>query len=335
MNPARILVLIVNHRTAPLTVQAIEAILPEVRARGDAQILVVDNASNDGSAAAIAATIVRLAAADICTLLELDTNLGFAGGNNAGLDHYRRTVAGEERRRWPDYVWLLNPDTIAQPDALSALVDFMEQRPEVGLTGGRCLRSDGTMRPSAFRFHSPMSELLSALDMGPICRLLQRHDVVMPPGDSPFRAEWLSGSHLMIRGSVLERIGPLDAKYFLYFEETDFCARAAAAGFEVWHVPQSRIIHLGGASTGQSEFDQPERRPRYWFESRVRFFARRHGLATTHLANLLWLIAAPIGKLWRVARGRAGHEPPRLWRDFLIYNYGPGGLMYRIARIAG
>lgn len=334
MNLAPILVLIVNYRTALLTVQAIEAIMAEVRERGDAAILVVDNGSDDGSAETLGAAIEQLGAQDICSLLALKTNVGFAGGNNAGLVHYRRMAAAVARETWPDHVWLLNPDTIAEPGALGALVDFLEKKPQAGLAGGRCLRPDGSIRPSAFRFHSPIGEFISALDVGIVRRLLARHDVVIPIHDQPCRAEWLSGSNLMIRGSVIDRIGLLDARYFLYFEETDFCARAADAGFEAWHVPASRITHLGGQSTGLTESGPARRRPRYWFESRARFFLRRHGLLATHFANLLWLLASPVGAAWAHLRRRKRGDPPKLWWDFLTYNYGRGGLMYRTGEIA-
>ncbi|RYD93299.1 MAG: glycosyltransferase family 2 protein [Sphingomonadales bacterium] len=320
MIPAPILVLIVNYRTPALTAQAVEAIAPEVRARGDAHIMVVDNGSADGSAAAIEAVIGALDIGGFCSLLALDTNDGFAAGNNAGLEHYRQTASA-----WPELVWLLNPDTIAEPGALTALVDFLREKPEAGLAGGRCLQPDGRIRPSAFRFHSPLGEFVTALDLGPLRRLWAGHDVVMPIEDRPFRAEWLSGSHLIIRGAVLNRIGLLDSRYFLYFEETDYCARAADAGFAAWHVPASRVVHLGGQSTGPAS----QRRPRYWFASRARFFLRRYGVARTHLANLLWLIAAPPGALLARIRGRPRRDPPRLWRDFLVHYYGRGGLMYR------
>lgn len=334
MNLAPILVLIVNYRTAALTVQAIKAVLPEVRERGDASIVVIDNGSDDGSARILAVAIERLDAQDICSLLTLPTNVGFAGGNNAGLVEYRRIAASAGRESWPEHVWLLNPDTIAEPRALSALVDFLGEKPEAGLAGGRCLRPDGSIRPSAFRFHTPVSEFLKALDVGVLRRLLKRHDVVMPIRNEPFRADWLSGSHLMIRGSVIDRIGMLDERFFLYFEETDFCARAADAGFEAWHVPASRVTHLGGRSTGLTELGPAMRQPRYWFESRARFLLRRHGVAATHAANLLWLMASPVGGAWARIRGRRRRDPPRFWWDFLAHNYGRGGLMYRSASIA-
>lgn len=333
MLPAPILVLIVNYRTATMTARALQAILGEVRARGDTSIIVVDNGSRDGSIETLAAAIQRLEAADICTLLPLEANLGFAGGNNAGLEHYRQIATSKGRGAWPEYVWLLNPDTIAEEGALSALIDFLRAKSGAGLAGGRCLRSDGSTRPSAFRFHSPMGEFITALDIGILSRCLSRYDIVIPVAGSPIRSEWLSGAHLVIRGSVLQRIGNLDAHYFLYFEETDFCARAAEAGFEAWHVPASRVVHFGGQSTGLTEPGTSSRQPRYWFESRARFFLRHHGVGATHMANLLWLAAMPIGRLWARLRGRPRHGPQLFWYDFLRYNYGPGGLMYQTRQI--
>ena len=330
MMTAPILVLIVNYRTAALTVRAVEAIADEVRARGDAHVLVVDNGSGDGSAEIIAAAIAP-EHAGLCSVLALDDNLGFAGGNNAGLAHHARTAGAG---RPPDFVWFLNPDTVAAPNALGTLVDFLDSRPEAGIAGGLCLRPDGTVRHSAFRFHSPLGELTAALDLGPLRRLLWRHDVVVPVGDSSQRVDWVSGAHFMIRGTLLDRIGALDPRYFLYFEETDLCARAADAGFETWHVPASRVTHIGGQATGMTENRERARRPRYWFASRARFLLRRHGLAATHLANLLWLLASPPGALLARLRGRPRHDPPRLWRDFLLHYYGPGGLMYRARDLA-
>ena len=185
MIPAPILVLIVNYRTPALTIQAINAIAGEVKSRGDTHLLVVDNGSRDGSAATIVTAIGELNVSGCCSLLALETNIGFAAGNNAGLDHYRHIAAASGGDPWPEFVWLLNPDTIAEPDALGALVGFLAERPEAGLAGGRCLNPEGTVRHSAFRFHSPVSEFVAALDLGPLRRLLWRHDVVMPIENRP------------------------------------------------------------------------------------------------------------------------------------------------------
>jgi GT2 family glycosyltransferase len=329
MISSSILVLIVNYRTAALSLQAVKAILPEIRERGDTHILIVDNGSGDGSAMSIGRALAMTGVGDCVSLLAIDENHGFAAGNNAGLDHYRARTG-----QWPDYAWLLNPDTIAEPKALSDLVAFLEKRPDAGLAGGRCLRPDRTIRPSAFRFPTVLNEFTSTLDFGPLRSLLARHDIIMPIRDTPIRADWLSGSNLLIRGTVFDRIGMLDPAYFLYFEETDFCARAVAAGFEAWHVPASRIIHIGGRATGITEHRPAARRPRYWFASRARFLLRRYGILKTHLANILWLMSAPLGQLIARLRGRHRDATPHLWRDFLFHYYGRNGLMYDPRRLA-
>jgi len=329
MIAAPILVLIVNHRTPALAVQAAEAVVPELLARGDGHVLIVDNGSADGSAEEIGGAIAARGLGDCVSLLALADNGGFAAGNNAGLAEYRR-----EAGRWPDFAWLLNPDTVARPGALGALLDALGRQPEAGIAGGRCLRPDGTLRPSAFRFPSPLGEFTAALDIGALRRRFARHDILAPVGDAPRRVDWVSGAHLLIRGALFDRIGLLDEGYFLYFEETDYCARAAKAGFEIWHVPGSEVVHIGGASTGLAEAGSSSPGSPYWFASRARFLLRHRGLAATHLANLLWLLATPPGRAWTWLRGRPRRDPPRLWRDFLMTYYGPGGLMYRARQIA-
>lgn len=323
--PAPILIVIVNYRTPECTAAALSAIAPEVVARSDAHVVVVDNGSGDASVTIIEDSIRRLGAAFWCTLLPLADNRGFAAGNNAGIARYRDDTGG-----LPRLIWLLNPDSIAQPDALGALLDFMGAHPEAGIVGGRCLWPDGGIRHSAFRFPSPASEALAALDFGALNGLFADHVVAMPIFDTPCRADWVGGAHMMIRGEAYERLGPMDEGYFLYFEESDYCARAADAGIARWHVPASSIVHIGGQATGVTGKGRPrDRRPRFWFASRARFFIRQHGVAATHLANLLWLLLYPPGFLLARLRGRPRHDAPRLWRDFLRHYYGPGGLMYR------
>lgn len=325
MDPVRLLVAIVNYRTSGLALDAVAAIADEVRARGDTHVVVVDNDSRDGSPEAIAAGIAERGFGDWCTLVPLDRNGGFAAGNNAAVRwHQAQTGA------LPELVWLLNPDTRAHPGALGALVDFLTAHPRAGICGSRCLWEDGRIWASAFRFHSPRSELNDALQFGPVTRLLGDVEIALPPSDAPRRVDWVSGTSFMITRALIERIGLMDDGYFLYFEETDYCARAEAAGFETWTVPASRVTHIGGQSTGVTGTARAQkRRPRYWFFSRGRFFTHRYGVAGTHLANFLWLTGRPFGRLIAWLRGRPTDDPPHLWRDFLTAYYGPKGLMYR------
>ena len=96
----------------------------------------------------------------------------------------------------------------------------------------------------------------------------------------------MTGACLMVRSELLRQVGLLDEGYFLYFEEMDFCARARRAGWSIWHVPASRVVHLGGAATGINA--GRKRRPRYWYDSRRRFFVRNYGIASLALADMLW-----------------------------------------------
>lgn len=330
MMPVSVLVTIVSYRTADLSIDALAALAPEVVARGDTYVVVVDNGSGDGSVERIAAAIAARGFGGWCTVIA-EANGGFAAGNNNGLRHYRRAFgrAGEDAPI-PEFVWLLNPDTVPQPGAIGGLVDFMRAHPDVGIAGGRCCWPDGRVRHSMFRFHSPRRELMAAIGFGPMTQLLGGDTVSMGVADQPMRVDWVSGSSLMIRRDVIETIGMMDEGYFLYFEETDYCARAADAGFACWSVPESRIIHIAGQSTGVTgTAGRANRRPLYWFESRGRLFLSRYGAARTHLANLAWILGFPIGRLLAALRRRPRSEPPFFWWDFLRAAYGPHGIMYR------
>jgi GT2 family glycosyltransferase len=330
MKPVSVLVVIVNYRTPVLALGAAAALEADIAERGDAHVVIVDNGSGDDSAATIARGIEERGYGDWCSLLAETRNGGFAAGNNVGIAWYRH-----ETGMLPDYAWLLNPDTIAEPGALGALVDFLRDHPEVGLAGSRCLEPDGTVWPSAFRFQSPRTELNAAINFGPITRLLGNPVIAPPQPESPARTDWVSGTSMMVRREVLERVGPMDEGYFLYFEETDYCARAAEAGFQSWTVPASRVKHIGGQATGVTgEQRAQKRRPRYWFASRARFLIHQYGVGRTHLANLLWLAGYPLGRLIAGLRGRKSDDPPRFWRDFLLAYYGPAGIMYAPAKRA-
>ena len=324
MLPARVLIVIVNYRTPELALGVLKSLAPEVTARGDTHVVVIDNGSDDGSAKTIADGIAARDFGYWSTAVAMPDNRGFSAGNNAGVAWYREKVGA-----LPDFVWLLNPDTRAWPDAIGALVRFLDTHPEAGIAGGHALWEDGRVWTGGFRFLSPCSEFVDALEFGLLRRMARSCAVVMPAAERPMQTDWVSGASMMIRRQVIEKIGPMDEGYFLYFEETDYCAQAAAAGFACWIVPDSRVTHIGGQATGITGGTKSEkRRPRYWFASRARFMRRHHGTAKTHLANLLWLIGTPIGRGVVATRG-GDTRPPHLWRDFLVANYGPDGVMYR------
>src|SRR6185436_9754161 len=130
--------------------------------------------------------------------------------------------------------------------------------------------------------------------------------------------DWVVGASMMIRREVFDAIGLFDPKYFMYFEEVDFCIRAQRAGFSIWTVPASEIVHLVGQSSGiQIGAAQQKRRPRYWFESRHRFFLRHYGLARTVLADLAFAWGYSMHRIINALRMRPRGDPPWLLWDFL------------------
>ena len=311
-------IIIVNYRTAALVVDCLRSLQPEIEAHGNTVVTIVDGASGDDSVAALEVAC-READWTWVRVLALDVNGGFAYGNNAGIETALAEADG------PEYVWLLNPDTYVRPGALMRLVDFMEARPEVGIAGSRLENPDGSPRFATFRFASPWSELEASARCGPVSRLLQGQRINPPIRDEAHATDWVSGASLLVRRQVFDDIGMLDAAYFLYYEEADFCLRAARAGWAIWHVPDSRVVHLVGQASGVTGARRNERRrPGYWFASRRRYFHKNHGVWTARAADALWLLGYA---LWTARRWvtRSPHiDPPRLARDFCRWSLRPG-----------
>jgi GT2 family glycosyltransferase len=308
---SRLLVVIVNYRTADLAVVGLRALAPDAAALPRLRAVVVDNASGDGSVDRLAT-----AARDYpwATVLPLAENRGFSAGNNAAI---RPALASADR---PDYVVLLNPDAEVRPGAVTELVGFMESHPDVGLAGARLEDPDGTPQRSAFRFPTVLGELENGVRLGLLTRLLSKYVIAPPVPTEPCRTDWLSGACLMVRRAVFDAIGLLDEGYFLYFEEVDFCRRAAAAGWPCWYVPAARVVHHVGSSTG---WGKPGRRPRPWFASRRRYFRRHLGTARALLADLLWAGGYATFRLRRLLQGKPDTDPQHLLGDFVRFAFSP------------
>lgn len=275
-------IVIVNYRTPGLAVDCLRSLASQVECLGGGRVLVMDNASGDGSAERIHAAIGSEGWSEWAEAVALDRNGGFAFGNNAGI---RMALAARETA---DYVMLLNPDTIVRQGAIRALVEFMDSHPDAGIAGSLLETPAGGVDCSAHRIHSPLSELDGGARLGLLSRLLSRHVVSPPMLDVPHPCDWVSGASMLVRRQVIEDIGLMDEGFFLYFEEVDYCWRARRAGWEVWYVPRSRVLHLEGAATGIKT--AAKRRAGYWYDSRRRFFIKHYGIAGLLLADALWTI---------------------------------------------
>lgn len=204
-----------------------------------AEIIVVDNASGDGTPEMIGIDFPEV------RLIASETNLGFSGGNNRGI------AAATGRQ-----ILLLNPDTLLPPGELKKCVDFLDDQPEsVGAMSCRVESPDGSLQLTCSRrLITPWSETCRALLLD---RLFSQVDFFNPEPELRWDrqetrdVECLLGAFMLIRRSVLESVGPLDERFFLMYEDVDWCKRCRDAGFRLVFWPDARITHLGGQSWKQ------------------------------------------------------------------------------------
>jgi N-acetylglucosaminyl-diphospho-decaprenol L-rhamnosyltransferase len=322
MSSLNLLVVIVNYRTAGLTIDCLRSLEAEVRAVAGwrVRVVVTDNCSGDDSVTSLEAGVRDHGFSDWVGIEPLDRNGGFAYGNNAAI---RPALEATDP---PDYVWLLNPDTIVRPGALAALVDFLENHPAVGIAGSRLVNREGTAEWSAFRFPTVLGELEGGVRLGLVTRILSRWVISSPAPLVASRCDWSSGASLMVRRAVFEAIGLLDENYFMYFEEVDFCRRAHGAGWAAWYVPQSEVVHLAGQSSGVTDRQRERKRlPGYWFQAR-RYYNKKHlGPVRAALADLVWSLGFSSFRVRQWLFRKPDTDPESMLRDFVHYNFFPNG----------
>ncbi|MCB4858160.1 glycosyltransferase family 2 protein [Sphingobium sp. PNB] len=306
-----VLIAVVNYRTDGLVVDCLSSLAGEIETYTQARVVIVDNASSDGSAERIEDAIRNRGWSDWASLVRSERNGGFAYGTNLA-------IASAPAGFVPSFIWLLNPDTRVRPGALHALIGFMRAHPQAGIAGSLIEDADGIVWPYAFRFPSIASEIERGARLGLVSRLLRHAAVLRRVGERPTRVDWVSGASMMIRAGVLDAIGPLDEDYFLYFEETDFCLRANRVGWQCWYVPDARVLHIAGQSTGLTgKGAVVSRLPRYWFESRRHYFVKNHGRAYAVCADLAWMTVHAAWRLRRKLQSLPDPDPAHLLSDFL------------------
>lgn len=313
LGATRLTIVVLNYRTPALAVDCLHSLVDEVAALPGTQVVVVDNASNDGSVEQIQSAIAAENWGSWVTFLPQEHNGGYAAGNNAAI---RPALATDLPS---DYILLLNPDTVIRPGAIKTLLRFMQAHPEVGIAGSRLEDPDGTPQRSAFRFPSFLSEFESGLRLGLVSKLLARWVVAPPVRDEAHPTDWVAGASMIVRRQVFADAGLMDEKYFLYFEELDFCLAAQRAGWPCWYVPESRVVHYVGQSSGISDLRlKPKRRPTYWFDSRRRFFVKNYGWAYAILTEAAWIVGFVLWRVRRVIQQKPDLDPPNFLSDFWL-----------------
>jgi GT2 family glycosyltransferase len=244
------------------------------------EVIVVDNASRDGSAA-----MVRNEFPDV-RIIASANNLGFAGANNLAF--------AEATGR---YVVLLNSDAFLRPGTLARAVAQMDAEPTVGLAGGLLVGRDGHWQPSARLFPSLFNDCLSLTGLSArfrSSRLFGRADRTWADPKQPTDTDWVPGAFSIIRAEVLNTIGHFDPRFFLYYEEVDLCRRIKAAGYRVAYWPDLEVVHIGGESSKtvrRLSLSSSGSQLTLWRMRSALLYYRKHHSAQTRLvmfAETLW-----------------------------------------------
>ncbi len=264
-NPPRdvtLAIILLSWNTAGLLADCLRTI-PAGAAGITCHIIVVDNASTDGSADMVAQEFPTV------QLIRSAVNLGFAGGNNLGIRVADPAIP---------YVLLLNSDTLVKPGALTALVRFMDEHPEAGIVGPRLLRPDGTPQPYAFGSDpTPLYLLRRGLK-----RLLFRRYLHDWATDKTLTVDWVSGACMLVRRAAIEQVGLLDENMFMYFEDNEWCLRMRKAGWKVYYNPQVEIVHFGGQSLKKNLKAQQA-----YYHSLEYFYGKHYGTLTRLALNVM------------------------------------------------
>lgn len=255
-------VILVSYNTIEMTKMALSHLVASSH-DVEMEVIIIDNDSKDCSVEVLRREYPQV------TLIENKTNVGFGRANNQALPH----IKGR-------YVLLLNTDAFVESDTVSKTIRYMDENPQCGILGVKLLGRDGVLQPSCRYFPTPWNIFLNHSGLK---RLFQRTVMVddMSWDHATVRdCDWVPGCYYLIRKEVIDQIGLLDHRYFLYYEEIDHCFAAKQAGWKVTYFPYSSVVHIGGESAKtRGEITQRGRQiESLKIESELLYFRKNHGL---------------------------------------------------------
>ncbi len=240
--PIRLSVIIVNYNVREFLHHALTSLRKAMKGiRGE--IIVVDNASDDGSV-----EMVRSRFRDI-QLIVNKSNLGFATANNIAIRHARGQA-----------ILLLNPDTVVQEDTMKVMLRFFDENPDAGIAGCKILNPDGSLQLSCRRSFPTawvaLAKISGLSSLFPGSRMFGRYNLTYLSPEETYEVDAVSGSFMMIRREAYDAVGGLDESFFMYGEDLDWCYRVQQAGWKNYYVHGTQIIHYKGESTRRSSIDE-------------------------------------------------------------------------------
>lgn len=289
--PIDLSIIVVNWNTRDLLTQCLQSVY-DTTSNLDLEVVVVDNASTDGSQAMVRQQFPHI------HLIANRENVGFARANNQAM----RVSKGR-------YALLLNSDALLLANAVQVVISLAEANPQAGIIGAQLLNPDGSFQASHTPFPNLWQEFLILSDAG---RMLYGHWYPSrgPQEDKgPQMVDYVEGACMLVRREAFEDVGGLDEGYFMYAEEVDWCYAMREKGWQVWYQPAAQVIHLGGGSS-QSRRTQREAD---LYRSRVRFFRKHYGdraawLLKLQIYGFIAIKIAVHGLLRLVSGGRYGRS---------------------------
>jgi len=279
-------VIIVNYNVRQFLENALASIYRALEGI-NGEVFVVDNASVDGSADMVKTKFPR-----VC-LIERSDNAGFARANNIAL-----------RRAQGEFILLINPDTVVQEDTFRVMLKFFREVPDAGIAGCKILNPDGSLQLACRRsFPTPwvaFTKIFGLAALFPKSRFFGRYNLTYLSEDETYPVDAVSGSFVMVRREAYEKVGGLDESFFMYGEDLDWCYRIGRAGFGVYYVHTTKIIHFKGESTKRSDIDEIS-----FFYQAMQLFVRKHfsrSRTVLLFLNLGILIRSSAASLARLAR---------------------------------
>jgi GT2 family glycosyltransferase len=262
---------------------------------GVMDLIIVDNASPDDTRDILARE------AGFAKVILGDANIGFGRGCNVGL-----------MAATTPYVVFFNPDAQMEPEAVRAIVSFMDSHDRCGICGPAIQSGEGAdLHIQAVGALPRVTDIVGDA-LGLHTTYKRRQPVT--PGAAPFRTDWVSGSMLVGRTQLLQKLGGFDPRYFLYWEEADLCRRVLSEGYEIWAVPQAVVSHIGGVSAAEESNDRIKGCiAKFYYESRYYYMRKHFGALPAALAELAEVIALPAYETLRKLTGRKHQPPLRRW----------------------
>jgi len=287
LNNVKLSIIIVSWNVKEDLIQCLRS-LYENRPADSFEVIVIDNASTDGTVEAVKSSF-----SDV-VIIANDKNRGFAAANNQGI-----------KKSTCRHILFLNPDTIVQPDSLDVLIKFMDKNEDAGACGPRLLNEDGTIQPSTRRFPTFRGALYRHTAFR-YFRIFRNEYKKWLMKDFDYKTQLdvdqVMGAALMVKRSVIDRIGTMDEQFFMYYEEVDLCCRIKQAGLRVVFVPEAQIRHRGGHSAGQI----PVKKRIMMLASLLKFFRKHRGRFITALFNLVFKPAVVIRDVCNVITAVVG-----------------------------